>query len=208
MAEMARYLNAVLGIGADLHVVPAANWKREWWFDETGLPWVRPSPNLPTLTSATIYPALVAFEGTNLSVGRGTPDAFQRLGAPWLRADSVVALLTKRRLPGVRFERSDFTPQNSTDGKYSGQLIHGVRVVLTDRDSYDAGRTGASLLWAIARANADSLVVRGATFDDRFGRPSMREALVRGDDPDDVVARDADAVAEWMKQVAPFRLYE
>ena len=208
MAELARYFNVALHIGADLHVVPAANWRREWWFDETGLPWVRPSPNLPTLTSAIIYPALVAFEGTNLSVGRGTPDAFQRLGAPWLRADSVVALLNRRRLPGVHFERSDFTPQNATDGKYSGKLIQGVRVVLTDRDSYDAGRTAASLLWAIGRVNADSLVVRGATWDDRFGRPAMREALLRGEDPDDVVARDAAAVADWVRKVAPYRLYE
>jgi uncharacterized protein YbbC (DUF1343 family) len=208
MAELARYFNVALHIGADLRVVPAANWRREWWFDETALPWVRPSPNLPTLTSAIIYPSLVAFEGTNLSVGRGTPDAFQRLGAPWLRADSVVALLTKRRLPGVRFERSDFTPKDAGDGKYSGRSIQGVRVVLTDRDSYDAGRTAASLLWAISRVNPDSLVVRAATWDDRFGRPAMREALLRGEDPDEVVARDADAVAEWVRKVAPFRLYE
>jgi uncharacterized protein YbbC (DUF1343 family) len=208
MAEMARYLNADLHIGADLHVVPAANLKREWWFDETGLPWVRPSPNLPTLASATIYPALVAFEGTNLSVGRGTSDAFQRLGAPWLAADSVVAVLNRRRLPGVRFERSDFTPVNATDGKYSGRLIPGVRIILADRETYEAGRTGAALLWAIRRLNADSLVVHGATWDDRFGRPAMREAIMRGEDPDAVVARDDDAVAEWRRRVARFRLYE
>ncbi len=208
MAEMARYLNADLRIGADLHVVPAANYKREWWFDETALPWVRPSPNLPTLTSATIYPALVAFEGTNLSVGRGTSDAFQRVGAPWLAADSVVALLNRRRLPGVRFERSDFTPVNATDGKYSGQSIPGVRIILADRDTYEAGRTGAALLSAIWHWNADSLVVRGATWDDRFGRPAMREAIMRGEDPDVVVARDDAAVAEWLRRVAPYRLYE
>ena len=111
-------------------------------------------------------------------------------------------------LPGVRFERSDFTPQNSPDGKYSGRLIQGVRVVLSDRDAYDAGRTAATLLWAIGRANGDSLVVRAATWDDRFGRPAMRAALLRGEDPDDVVARDADAVAEWKRKVAPYRLYE
>ena len=208
MAELARYLNADLQIGADLHVVPVANWRRNWWFDETGLPWVRPSPNLPTLASATIYPALVAFEGTNLSVGRGTADAFQRLGAPWLRADSVVSLLTGRRLPGVRFERSDFTPVNAGDAKYSGRLIQGVRVVLTDRNAYHAGRTAAALLWAIGRVNGDSLVVRSATWDDRFGRPAMRVALLRGEDPDEVVARDADAVADWRRKVARFRLYE
>jgi uncharacterized protein YbbC (DUF1343 family) len=207
MAELARFFNATLGIGADLHVVPVAGWRREQWFDETGLPWVRPSPNLPTLASATIYPALVAFEGSNLSVGRGTPDAFQRLGAPWLRADSVVALLAARRLPGVRVERSDFTPQAPTDGKYGGRTIPGVRLVLTDRDRFDAGRTGAALLWAIARTSPDSLTLRAAAFDERFGRPAMREALLRGEDPDVVVARDAPAVAEWERQVAPFRLY-
>ena len=208
MAELARFFNAELHIGAELRVVPAANWRREWWFDETGLPWVRPSPNLPTLTSAILYPALVAFEGSNLSVGRGTPDAFQRVGAPWLRADSVVTLLTGRRLPGVRFERSDFTPVGATDGKYSGRAIQGVRLILTDRDAYDAGRTSAAVLWAVQRANADSLVVSAPSFDERFGRPAMRQAILRGEDPDDVVLRDADAVAEWQRKVAPFRLYE
>lgn len=207
MGELARFFNATLGIGADLHVVPAANWRRTQWFDDTGLPWVRPSPNLPTLTSATIYPSLVAFEGSNLSVGRGTPDAFQRIGAPWLRADSVVALLNARRLPGVRFERSDFAPQGPTDGKYPGRTIAGVRIVLVSRDLFHAGRTGAALLWAVARVNADSLVVRAATWDDRFGRPAMREALMRGEDPDVVLARDDSAVADWDRRVAPFRIY-
>ena len=103
MGELARFFNAQLGIGADLHVVPDGTAGGAMWFDETGLPWVRPSPNLPTLASATTYPALVAFEATNVSVGRGTPDAFQRFGAPWLDADAVLALLNARRLPGVRF---------------------------------------------------------------------------------------------------------
>jgi len=207
MGEMARYFNADLRIGAQLHVVPASGWRRAMWFDETGLPWVRPSPNLPTLASATVYPALVAFEATNVSVGRGTADAFQRLGAPWLPADRVVTLLQARQLPGVRFERSDFTPQGATDGKYSGKLLGGIRIVVTDRDRFSPGRTGAALLWAIHRVAPDSLVVRGPAFDDRFGRPRMREALMRGDDPDAVVARDSAAVREWWSAVAKFRLY-
>ncbi len=208
MAELARFFNAKLGIGADLHVVPMQEWRREYWFDETGLPWVRPSPNLPTLASATVYPALVAFEGTNVSVGRGTADAFQRFGAPWLRADAVVALLESRHLPGVRFTRSDFSPQAPSDGKYGGRLIPGVRIVVTDRERYHAGRTGASVLWALARTSPDSLVVRGATFDDRFGRPAMREALLRGEDPDSVVARDDVDVERWRRELAPYRLYK
>src|SRR5205807_2929198 len=118
--EMARFYNNVLRLGADLHVLAATGWRRDMWFDETGLPWVRPSPNLPTLSSALIYPSLVAFEGSNLSVGRGTSDAFQRFGAPWMNADHVAQLLNARNLPGVRFVVDPFTPINSTDGKYSG----------------------------------------------------------------------------------------
>jgi uncharacterized protein YbbC (DUF1343 family) len=207
MGEMARYFNAELRVGARLHVVPAAGWRRAMWFDETGLPWVRPSPNLPTLASATVYPALVAFEATNVSVGRGTTDAFQRLGAPWLPADSALTLLRARRLPGVRFERSDFTPQGATDGKYSGRPLAGIRIVVTERDHFSPGRTGAALLWAIHRVAPDSLVVRGPAFDERFGRPAMREAIMRGEDPDAVVARDSAAVAAWWRAVAQFRIY-
>jgi uncharacterized protein YbbC (DUF1343 family) len=207
MGELARFFNAVLHIGADLHVVPAAGWRRTQWFDETGLPWVRPSPNLPTLPSATIYPALVPFEGTNVSVRRGTVDAFQRFGAPWMKADSVIALLESRHLPGVRFERSDFTPHAPGDDKYAGRTIPGVKIVLTDRDRYHAGLTGAAILWALGRTSPDSLVVHAAAFDERFGRPAMREALLRGEDPATVVARDDDAVAAWRRQVAPFLLY-
>ena len=207
MGEMARYFNAELRLGARLHVVPADGWRRSMWFDETGLPWVRPSPNLPTLASATIYPALVAFEATNVSVGRGMPDAFQRIGAPWLPADSVTALLNGRGLPGVRFERSDFTPQGATDGKYSGRPLAGVKIVVTDRDHFSPGRTGAALLWAVNQAAHDSLVVRAAVFDDRFGRPAMRDALLRGDDPDVVVARDSAAVSAWWRSVARYRIY-
>jgi uncharacterized protein YbbC (DUF1343 family) len=207
MGELARFFNAKLGIGADLHVVPASGYRREYWFDETDLPWVRPSPNLPTLRSATSYPALVAFEATNVSVGRGTPDAFQRLGAPWLKADSVIALLRALRLPGVAFERSDFTPQGPTDGKYGGRLIQGVRVVVSDRELYHAGRTGAALLWAIRRTSPESLMVRDRAFDERFGRPAMREALMRGEHPDSVVARDDVAVEAWRRELAPYRIY-
>src|SRR4029079_3143946 len=101
MGEVALFYNDVPGIRADLHVIPVAGWRRDMWFDETGLPWVRPSPNLPTLASALVYPSLVPFEGSNVSVGRGTPDAFQRFGAPWMNAVEVARRLNARGLPGV-----------------------------------------------------------------------------------------------------------
>lgn len=96
IGELALYYNDVLKIHADLHVVPAQGWRRDVWFDLTGLPWVKPSPNMPSLQSAILYPGLVAFESTNLSVGRGMPDAFQRVGAPWLNAAATVAILRDR----------------------------------------------------------------------------------------------------------------
>jgi uncharacterized protein YbbC (DUF1343 family) len=103
MGELAAFFNGVLALHADLHVVPARGWRRDTWFEQTGLPWVRPSPNLPTLTSVLLYPALVPFEGSNVSVGRGTPQAFQQLGAPWLDAPLTVGALRGLALPGVRF---------------------------------------------------------------------------------------------------------
>ena len=207
MGEMALFFNDVLGIDADLRVVPASGWRRDMWFDETGLPWIKPSPNMPSLTSALIYPALVAFEGSNLSVGRGTPDAFQHLGAPWLRSREAVEMLMDLELNGVRFEAESFTPENPTDRKYGGRRIAGIRIVVTDRDRFHAGRVGAALLWAIARTNRDSLQLRDLTFDLRFGSPAAREALLRGDDPDSVIDRDVPDVQRWRERVRPYLLY-
>lgn len=208
MAELALYYADRLGLQTELHVVPARNWRRSLWFDQTGLPWVRPSPNLPSLTSALIYPALVAFEGTNVSVGRGTPTAFQRLGAPWLDARRVVARLRDRHLPGVRFAVESFTPHAPTDGKYRGRRIPGVRIIVTDRDTFQAGRVGATLLWAIAGVNGDSLRVDTLAFDLRFGDPAARAALMRGEDPDGVIGQQLPAVAAFADRARRYELYK
>jgi uncharacterized protein YbbC (DUF1343 family) len=207
MGEMARFYNDVLAIGAPLHVVPASGWKRSAWFDETGLPWVRPSPNLPNLTSALMYPALVAFEGSNVSVGRGTADAFQRLGAPWMNAAEVASLLNSRDTPGVRFVVDSFTPMNPGDGKYAGRLIPGIRVMVTDRNAVRPGHLCAEILWALLRSNRDSLRVRDATFDERFGSSVMRQALFSGEDPDRVVDRGQGAVNAFEVAARRFLLY-
>jgi uncharacterized protein YbbC (DUF1343 family) len=207
MGELARYYNSDLHVGADLHVIPMRGWSRASWFDETGLPWVKPSPNLPSLASALLYPALVAFEGSNVSVGRGTPEAFQQLGAPWLNAKRVVTLLARRRLGGVRFEADDFTPVAPGDGKFAGRAIPGVRIVITDRSRVEAGRLGATLLWAIAAANADSLRLDTLAFDLRFGDPAARSALLHGADPDQTMAAMAPAIMAFRLRVGPYLLY-
>jgi len=207
MGEMALFFNSTLSLGADLHVVPMAGWRRSMYFDETGLPWVKPSPNMPTLASAIVYPALVPYEGSNLSVGRGTPESFQKFGAPWLDGVAVAKLLNDRELPGVRFDAERFTPIAPPDRKYGGTEIGGVRIVVLDRERAAMGRVSAAILWAVNRLHSDSLVIRGPTFDHRFGTARAREALLRGDDPDSVVDREVPAVVEFEQRARKFLIY-
>ena len=101
MGELALFYNDVLGLHADMRVIPARGWRRVDWFDQTDLPWIKPSPNMPKLTSATLYPGVVWLEATNTPVGRGTADAFQLVGAPWLDAKKTIDLLESRNLPGL-----------------------------------------------------------------------------------------------------------
>jgi beta-N-acetylhexosaminidase len=207
MGELALFYNDQLGIDADLKVIPADGWRRDVWFDETGLPWVKPSPNMPSLESALLYPATVPFEGTNLSVGRGTPDAFQRLGAPWLNADSTVALLNDRGLNGVIFSVDRRAPRDPTDRKYGGVEIPWIKIEITDRDRVQTSRIGAALLWAIARVNPDSLRIREASFDERFGPARLREQLVKGEDPDTVIDDQLPLIIDFERSTKPYRLY-
>jgi len=111
--EMARWFAAELGIPVQLTVVPMQGWRRTMWWDETGLPWVVPSPAMATVTSALVYPALVPLEGTNVSVGRGTKAPFQRFGAPWMDAPRLATMLNELGFVGVRFEAERFTPRES-----------------------------------------------------------------------------------------------
>jgi uncharacterized protein YbbC (DUF1343 family) len=207
MGEMALYFNDVLKIRADLHVVPVQRWRRDIWFDLTGLPWVKPSPNMPSLHSALLYPGLVAFEATNLSVGRGTPDAFQHVGAPWLNAAATVAILRDREVPGVRFSAETFTPLNPTDQKYGGQTIPGIRITVINRSAVQSARVGATLLWAIRKTAGDKLTINDRAFDLRFGSPGDREALLRGDDPDVLVDREYKAAYAFREATRQYLIY-
>src|SRR5262249_38179365 len=128
VGELAQLFNAELSVGANLSVVQMNGWRRSMWFDETGLQWVNPSPNLRSLTAAALYPGMVLFEGTNLSEGRGTPTPFEWIGAPWLDA----AALSNSSQPGVRLTPVDHTPDASA-AKYPGQVCHGVSLALVDR---------------------------------------------------------------------------
>jgi len=207
IGELALYYNDVLKIRADLHVVPMQGWRRDVWFDLTGLPWVKPSPNMPSLQSAMLYPGLVAFESTNLSVGRGTPDAFQRVGAPWLNAAATVAILRDREIPGVRFYVESFTPVGPTDGKYAGQAIPGIKIVVVNRSALQSARVGANLLWAISRTAGSKLTIDNRGFDLRFGAPRVREALLRGEDPDVLIDREYKSAYAFREKTRQYLIY-
>ena len=207
MGELARYFAGELQLGVRLHVVPLDGWRRAMWWDETGLPWVVPSPAMVSPASALIYPSLVAFEATNVSVGRGTDLPFQRFGAPWLDAEAVADLLATRNLAGVTFVAERFRPVNPTDGKYGGQEIPGVRIVVDDRGRAQMARVGAAVLWALGQAAPDSLRVNARNFDLRFGAPDARVALLADGDPDEVIDRMAVQLSDFERQVRPYLIY-
>lgn len=207
MGELARFYNATLGINAPLHVVPMAGWRRSMWFDETGLPWVKPSPNLPTLTSALLYPALVPFEGSNVSVGRGTAEAFQRFGAPWMDAPSVAARLNGRMLNGVRFAVDSFTPVNPGDEKYNGKRIPGIRILVTERNTVETGRIAASILFVLQQVHHDSLHISTRTFDERFGSAAIRTAIMTGTDPNVAMIPQRAKVEDFEWKAGHYKIY-
>lgn len=208
MGELARFYNDVLSLHAQLHVVPADGWRRDDWFDQTGLPWIKPSPNMPSLKSAELYPAVVVLEATNVSVGRGTAEAFQHIGAPWLDTHKVIKLLEDRTLPGVKFEEERFTPVHPGDEKYGGVSVHGIHIIITDRNRMQTARLAADLLWAIARSNGDSLRFQQKGFDQLFGVAGGRQAIMSGADPDSLIDASLPATIAFEQLTRRYRLYK
>ena len=207
MAELALFYDDALALHAELEVVPVAGWHRSMWFDETGLPWVNPSPNLPNLISVLLYPALVPFEGTNVSVGRGTSDPFQRFGAPWMHADDVVTRLRAMRLPGVVFDVDSFTPRAPGDGKFDGKKIPGVHIAVYDREAIDPALISVAILSTLHATSPDSLRFSVRTFDERLGSPRVREAILQGDTPLAVMGPEAIAASRFVDRVRRFFIY-
>lgn len=195
--ELARLLNGEYGIGARLAVVPAEGWRRGAWFDQTGLPWTAPSPNMPSLESALHYPGTCLFEGTNLSVGRGTALAFQQLGAPWLDHEELARRLNARGLPGVRFEPVVFTPERPGDGKFGGEAVRGVRFVATEREAYDPTVAAVAALVEIRALHPERLRWNASHFDRLAGTEKVRRQIMAGADL-------AEITAGWAAEMARF----
>jgi uncharacterized protein YbbC (DUF1343 family) len=146
VGELARYYNGELKIGCDLQVIPMENWHRRMWFDETGLTWINPSPNLRNPTAALLYPAIGLLEMTNISVGRGTDQPFEQFGAPWIDGQQLATALNDAKLVGLRFVPIAFDPKSS---KFAGERCHGVYVQVIDRNAYEPARAAMAIAWIL-----------------------------------------------------------
>jgi uncharacterized protein YbbC (DUF1343 family) len=196
VGELAKMYNAEQRIGADLTVVPVEGWRRDMWWDQTGLPWVNPSPNIRRLEAAIHYPGTVFFEATNLSEGRGSDLPFEQIGAPWLRNTDVVAAMNAMNLLGVRFEAVEF-PTAETARKYPGEVLKGVRFMLTDRTSYRPLATSLKMIDLIRRLQPEQFQWRGTTVERHGGSARLRAAIEAG--------TLADLLREWERDQATFR---
>jgi uncharacterized protein YbbC (DUF1343 family) len=214
IGELARLFNEAFSIGAKLEVVAMRGWSRAQYFDATGLPWVLPSPNLPTLDSAIVYPGTVLFEGTNVSEGRGTTKPFEIIGAPWVEPEPFAAELDARGLPGVRFRPARFEP---TFHKHVGQSCGGCQVHIVDREAFRAVDVGLALLHAARRASPSEFAWREPPYEYEYTKPpidilcgstEVRETLDADGDPLALVSTWAPALETFHRLRQPFLLYE
>ena len=186
-AELASYYRGEFGIDVELHTVPAEGWLRDMPFAETGLPWIPPSPNMPNVESATHYPGTCLFEGTALSVARGTEAPFQQIGAPWLDGESLAEAMNGYGLTGVRFEPVRFVPSAPSDGKFDGVEVEGVRLVATSPE-YDPTHAAVALLVETHRMSGSRWGWLQAHFDRLAGTDRLRQAIDAGADVEEIVS--------------------
>lgn len=177
MGELARLFNEGFGLGADLEVVPMTGWRRSMYFDETGLPWVMPSPNMPTLDTAIVYPGTVLVEGTNLSEGRGTTRPFELVGAPWIDGEALAAALNAAGLPGVYYRPVGFEP---TFHKHARQACGGCQIHVTDRRTFRPVLTGLALIEACRRQNPARFAWRPPPYE--YEQETLPIDLIAGTD--------------------------
>ncbi|MEZ4413667.1 MAG: DUF1343 domain-containing protein [Gemmatimonadales bacterium] len=207
LGELARLANAELGIGADLTVVPVTGWTPSMDLAETGLPYVPPSPNLRSLEALYHYPGLCLMEGTNLSVGRGTEHPFEQVGAPWLDTTKVLAGLRAAHLPGVTFSGVKFRPKKPGDAKYPDTRLFGIRLTMTDRDTYDPTATAVAIMAVIRAVHPTQMQWTPAQFDRLAGNSVLRNGLASGAAPAAVMNDWAAELTAFARRRQPALLY-
>ena len=202
MGELARLYNEEQKLDVNLTVVAMENWKRDFWYDETGLPWINPSPNMRNLNQATLYPGIGAFEYANVSVGRGTDQPFEQFGAPWINGPRLAEALNAKRLPGIRFYPITFTPKAS---KYANEECQGVFMVVTNRSALQPVRLGLEIVATLSSMFGDKLDL--ANTWRLFGNAEPLERVRRGEPAAAVYAKWTDDEARWRQRRAKHLLY-
>jgi uncharacterized protein YbbC (DUF1343 family)/CubicO group peptidase (beta-lactamase class C family) len=202
IGELARLFNAEARINCKLDVVAMANWRRSAWFDETGLEWVNPSPNMRNLIEATLYPGIGMLEYGNLSVGRGTDTPFEQIGAPWMDGRALAAALNARNIPGVRIYPVRFTPSSST---YANEACQGVFFVVTDREALKPVRLGLEIASAVVRLHGDKYDLGKTSL--LLGSSEQVTAIRTAADPAAIAAKWVSDEARWRMLRAKYLLY-
>ncbi|MCA9744405.1 DUF1343 domain-containing protein [candidate division KSB1 bacterium] len=211
--ELARWLRAERGIDCELEIIPCEGLQRRMTWDDTGLPYVMPSPNLPTPNSCDVYPGMVLVEGTNLSEGRGTTRPFELFGAPWLNGRALVERLETARLPGVRFRDCYFEP---TFGKHKGLLCSGAQIHVTDRASFEAVRATVEIFVAVRALAPKEFTWRPPPYeyeevlmpiDILWGSDALRIGVDAGKSTDEILVGTDAELPGFAASVEPFLLY-
>jgi uncharacterized protein YbbC (DUF1343 family) len=195
--------NAENNIGAELHVVAMKNWRRSETYDETGMKWIPPSPNLHTINEAFIYPGIETLQPGGISVGRGTDTPFEVFGAPWVQADPLQKNIADRNIPGVRFSSTQFTPGT---GPYSGEVCNGLKIEITDRASFDAIRLALEAADAFHRLYPDRFDIAKLTA--LLGSASTVDALVNYMPAVQIISSWSPDLAKFKIMRAKYLLYE
>jgi uncharacterized protein YbbC (DUF1343 family) len=193
IGELAQMFNAENKIGADLHVATMENWRRSETYDQTGLEWIPPSPNLRTLNAEFLYPGIEILQAGGVSVGRGTDTPFEIIGAPWIRSGDLAEELGRRKIPGVSIAPARFTPR---DGLYGGEPCQGVTLAITDRSRLGSMRVGIEIADALHRMYPGKFQLEKTI--ELLGSQSTIDRLKRGDAP-------AEIVSGWSADLARFR---
>lgn len=187
-----------------LEIIKLRNWRREQWYDQTGLPWTPPSPNMPDVDAAALYPGIGIFETSNISVGRGTPVPFRWIGAPWMQSQEIAARLNAANLPGATFSAQDYTPTKSV---FANQPCHGVRIVITDRDKLRPTRVFLKLSEVLQALHPDSFKFEWPALKTMVGTDDYRQKMLGGANQDALGALFDAGPEAFAKTRAAFLLY-
>jgi uncharacterized protein YbbC (DUF1343 family) len=213
IGELALLFNRQFAIDCDLEVIPLQNWHRLMYYADTGLPWVPPSPNLPTPTSAIVYPGQVIWEGTNVSEGRGTTQPFEIFGAPYVNSNRLSAVLKKQNIPGVILRSISFEP---TANKWTGQSCNGFQIHVTNATAYQPYMTSLRLLQEVIRYHGNDFQWKRPPYEYEYerlpidliiGDRNVRQGIENGEDIDDMASEWQEDIAAFMDQSREVQLY-